>query len=337
MTATSISTSSVIVTGAYLKMSELDDAMMQHMRYIVFTEKRPFSHRDFLSFEVNDKEYAMKHGTFRNKVSNLMKIGEVAQEYRSSLAFYSIKDVRFGKRKSNAVMQSMTSNHEEVPYCHCHCHHLNENVVQDTNPPIYNIIENLPLDKKSLHDIHMRFEMPNIHSTLSLSMTTNSQQQLQMDSFSKDIVIPPWKINDLDIKVIVHRTNTVSVVVGCSYAPIVLDINGIIRLSTALTRVEERLSRLVNDSAKVNGYESPAIPEYSQWIVTMWHFGADASVEYTGDKFSATWNVGKNALIRAYSKDMGRDGKTRIRLERQEYPDKSLADAVIDKLSSLSQ
>jgi hypothetical protein len=29
-----------------------------------------------------------------------------------------------------------------------------------------------------------------------------------------------------------------------------------------------------------------------------------------------------------------KDGKTRIRLERQEYPNKSVADAVTDKLSS---
>jgi hypothetical protein len=106
-------------------------------------------------------------------------------------------------------------------------------------------------------------------------------------------------------------------------------------LSNALTRVEERVSRLVDDIGKVlpGGYESLPIPEHDRWIVTMWHFGADASIEYTGKEFSATWDVGQNALIRAYSKDM-KGGKTRIRLERQEYPNKSLADAVMDKLSS---
>jgi hypothetical protein len=39
--------------------------------------------------------------------------------------------------------------------------------------------------------------------------------------------------------------------------------------------------------------------------------------------------------MRAYSKHL-KDGKTRIRLEHQEYPNKSLADAVMDKLSSSS-
>ena len=48
----------------------------------------------------------------------------------------------------------------------------------------------------------------------------------------------------------------------------------------------------------------PPIPEHKDWLVTMWHFGVDASVEYTGEKFSATWEVGEHALIRAYSKEV---------------------------------
>jgi hypothetical protein len=343
-----------MLTGESSRMSELGDALMYRMSHLVFIEKRPFCYRDFLKFEIDGKVYRMKHGTFRNHVSKLMKAGKIEREYHSGLAFYTIKGVNFGKRNNKSVvetmmMQPMTSNHTEVSHCHCHHPHNKENVVNDTvsysTPPIYNIIKNLPLDKNSLHDIHMRFEVPNIWTVLSSSVDADrsqqqekqeQQQQLQLNSISKDIALPTWKIKDLNIKVTVHRTNTISVVVGCSYAPIALDINGVIRLSNALTRVEERLSRLVHDCTKVisgNEYESPVIPEHKNWIVTMWHFGADASVEYTGEKFSATWGVGENALIRAYSKHL-KDGKTRIRFERQEYPNKSLADAVLDKLSS---
>jgi hypothetical protein len=339
MTATSIS--SAMLSGELSRMSELDNALMQHMSYLIFTEKRPFSHIDFRRFEIDGKEYGMAHGTFRNKVSQLIKVGKVELEYRSTLAFYTIKGVNFGKRKSKEMMMNevMTANHTEVLQCHCHCHHHDypkENIVQDTTPPICNIIENLPLDKKSLHDIHMRFEVPNIHTILLSWLDTTSpqdQRYLQINSVNKGISLPTWNIKDLNIKVTVHRTNTVSVVVGCSYTPIALDICGVIRLSNALTRVEERLSRLPDDCKKVtsNEYESMSIPEHSQWIVTMWHFGADASIEYTGKEFSATWEVGENALIRAYSKDM-KDGKTRIRLERQEYPRKIFADAIEEKL-----
>jgi hypothetical protein len=81
----------------------------------------------------------------------------------------------------------------------------------------------------------------------------------------------------------------------------------------------------------------PHIPEHKDWLVTMWHFGVDASVEYTGEKFSATWEVGEHALIRAYSKEMiGERHITKkrslVRLECQEYPRTSLQDALQEKL-----
>jgi hypothetical protein len=353
MTAT-MSILSVKLPGESLKMTELDDAMMQHMRYIVLTKKRPFSYRDFCSFEVNDKEYGMEHGTFRNKVSQLMKIGEVQLEYKTSIAFYTIKGVNFGKRKHNSartMTQSMTPNHMGVYSCHCcHYHHQHGNshdkavtaadaatTIATRHHTLYSLIQDLPLDKRSLHDIRLRFEIPDIHTILSSSLNDPNfqQQQLRLNSNSEDIVLPTWNINDLNIKVTVHRTNTVSVIVGCSYAPIAADFGGVIRLTNALARVEERISRLLDDCGKIipGGYESLPIPEHTKWMVTMWHFGADASIEYAGEKFSATWNVGENALIRAYSKVM-KDGKARIRLERQEYPGKSLADAIEEKLYS---
>jgi hypothetical protein len=75
------------------------------------------------------------------------------------------------------------------------------------------------------------------------------------------------------------------------------------------------------------------IPPFSEWVVTMWHFGADALIEYSGEKFSVTWETAEDVLIRAYSKIMN-DDKTRIRLERQEYPKATLADIIEQKLSS---
>jgi hypothetical protein len=186
-----------------------------------------------------------------------------------------------------------------------------------------------------LHDIRLRFEAKGIWAFLSCRDATF---QLHINPVSKDIGLRIWNIEDLLIRVIVHKTDTVTVIVGCSFNPIAVDIRGIINLSIALARIEERLAKLIADcgAITVEGCDVSndlLIPEHKDWIVTMWHFGADASIEYTGEKFSATWNVGQNALIRAYSKDMKRDGKTRIRLERQEYPNKSLADAIMDKLS----
>jgi hypothetical protein len=65
----------------------------------------------------------------------------------------------------------------------------------------------------------------------------------------------------------------------------------------------------------------------------MWHFGADSLIEYTGDKFSVTWETGQHALVRAYTKTM-KDKKIRMRLEHQEYPNKTLPVAIEEKLDS---
>jgi hypothetical protein len=320
-------------------MTELDDAMQEHMAYSVFVEHKPFSYLDFLSFKVNGIEYNMSHGTFRNKISKLIAADKAELVCNSGLGFYSLKGIQVQKKL-------MTPNHMGVYSCHrCHYHQQGNShaddygdadaVIAPSLPSLYGLIQDLPLDKRSLHDIRLRFEIPDIHTILSSSLKVPNfqQQQLRLNSDSKDISLPIWNINDLNIKVTVHRTNTVSVIVGCSYAPIATDVGGVIRLSTALSRVEERISRLLDDCGKIipGGYESLPIPEHTKWMVTMWHFGADASIEYAGEKFSITWELGEDALVRAYIKVM-KDGKARIRLERQEYPRKTFADAIEEKL-----
>ena len=75
--------------------------------------------------------------------------------------------------------------------------------------------------------------------------------------------------NHLKIHTIVHRTDTVTVSVACSFAPVVTDTDGLIRLSNALTRVEERTSRIVDECGQSleGGYESIPIPEHSKWML----------------------------------------------------------------------
>ena len=148
-------------------------------------------------------------------------------------------------------------------------------------------------------------------------------------------------INNLKIRTTIHRTDTVTVVVACSNAPIVTDTSGLIRLSNALARVEEKLSRLVDECGKsiAGGYECLPIPEHSTWIVTMWHFGQDGSNEYTGQNFCSTWRDGESALIRTYSKHYTNSSmltatSTTIRKERLEYPHKTFQDAIVGKLYS---
>jgi hypothetical protein len=81
----------------------------------------------------------------------------------------------------------------------------------------------------------------------------------------------------MEAKTVVQRSDTVSVIVSCSMKPVVVDHEGLIRLSNILTSVEERLSALVTGCAHTNPHlREIRIPNHNSWIVTMWHFGTDS-------------------------------------------------------------
>ena len=61
----------------------------------------------------------------------------------------------------------------------------------------------------------------------------------------------------------------------------------------------------------------------------MWHFGYDSLDEYTDKEFEVAWEDGQNALMRIYTKDL--NGITKIRKERQEYPNKRFDEAIDEK------
>ena len=174
-----------------------------------------------------------------------------------------------------------------------------------------------------MHDIHFRFEVPDIWNILNLS------NKYKTNAVSKDITVNVLNTEQLRILTTVHRIDTVTVVVACSHKPVAADTHGLIRLSSALTRVEERLSRVVDWCGTLipGGYESIPIPNNETWIVTMWHFGHDSPTEYTGPRFCTTWKAGQNALVRIYSKNM-KSSKV-FRSEQQQYPKKHWNDILM--------
>ncbi|MGH9975427.1 MAG: hypothetical protein ACRD8Z_06275, partial [Nitrososphaeraceae archaeon] len=213
-------------------MSDLIDAMIIHIHHLVHDEQRPFSYLDFMKFEVDDHEFKMTHGTFRNIISRLVQEGLVEVSYKSNITFYTLRGVKFDK----ACQMPMTRNHTGVPFIPLAS--LSPSLM--TFNPLYRIIRDLPLDKNSVHDIRLRFTAPGIYVIASSSISQKAQGcDYTMNTRSKDILLPAWKINDILIKVTIHRTDTVSVVTGCSLNPISLDINGLIRLTKTLSVVEE--------------------------------------------------------------------------------------------------
>jgi hypothetical protein len=300
--------------------SQLDEAMLNHMRYLALTEGRPFSYLDFKSFEFNGKIYGMSHRTYRNKIWRFKKAGIAETEYNSRVAFHTLKGEHFGKRKKKKRMTpSMTPNHMGVsPVTDV------TNTEDITKLPIYKEIQRLPPEKRALHDIHLKFQVPDIWTILATS------KKYTPNSVSKDISLPYIiTSNHLKIHTIVHKTDTVTVTVACSFAPVATDTDGLIRLSNALTRVEERTSRIVDECGSVlpGGYENISIPEHGKWIVTLWHFGIDSPSykEVATDNYCVTWQQGQNVLGRIYNK------KKVKRSEIQERPNKPFKDALKEK------
>jgi hypothetical protein len=301
--------------------SQLDDAMLKQIKFLVLTEHRPFSYLDFCSEEVRGQPYAMTHGTYRNKISRLTKLGivEPVPEYNSGIAFHTLPGIHFGNRKKKTMTPSMTPNLMGVSPV--------TSVIKDvTKSPLYKEIHKLPPEKRALHDIHLKFQVPDIWRILALS------KKYIPNPVSKDISLP-YIITDNHLKIhtIVHRTDTVTVSVACSFAPVATDTDGLIRLSNALTRVEERTSRIVDECGSMlqGGYESIPIPEHGRWTVTLWHFGTDSQnyKELVDDKYCITCQEGQNILGRIYKKN-----KHRKRSEIQERPNKPYADAIRDKI-----
>ena len=104
----------------------------------------------------------------------------------------------------------------------------------------------------------------------------------EITPISKDLVLQRERLeNDaIEAGITVHHTNTVSISLACSEHPIHFDIAGLVRLTSSLSALEERLrSKLLN---------LIDIPYYGTWIVTMWHVGIDSKQPYTGPAYEET-------------------------------------------------
>ena len=204
------------------------------------------------------------------------------------------------------------------------------------NHPIYRVIQNLPFDRNALHDIRLRLRVDGIWNIFRI----HSEKYEGFNPISKDILFKTFRMDQLIIRVTIHHTDTISIIIGCSSSPVAVDSDGILRLTNALQTMRESLYKIVTESGQVLQNSKLVIPCIMSWLVTLWHFGADASVTYMGKKFFASWEVGQNALLAVYSKEWKRKGKRaekRIRIEVQESPKKPLQEALEDKRNMLEK
>lgn len=295
-------------------LTELECAMLRHMKRIDRGENRPFSYLDFESFEVDGHYHAVAHGTCRNKFSKFMKVGIIEKDYNSNIAFYKLKGYDIGK-------SSITRNHmgpsSVIPVT---------GVIGIGMQDLFHYLQTVPYNQKSIHDIHFKFTVLDIYKIMSSSPMYNRL----IKPVSYDIVLSPELVDGLKITPIIHRTDTVTISVACSAAPVPINEEGITNLSCALTRIEERLSVKLDEcgNSLSGGYERIPIPDNRRWIVTMWHFGRDRTFQYKNSAYSLTWGYGREVL-RIYTKSI--HGIQVERIERQEYPTKPLIAALKER------
>jgi hypothetical protein len=238
----------------------------------------------------------MKHGIFRNIISNLIVNKKIEKVFHSNLAFYKPVGYEINGK-------TMTD----------------RGVGISTNSPLYKLIKNTVLDKNAIHNIRLKFECKGIWNIISFvienkydilvsnTVSTLSNNNDTSDSIidldlpdainmqSKDIKFNALTIKDFKIDITVHKTDSVTIIIGCSYNPMSLDSREYNEFTNLLSVIEEKLARLVNDcfiyyikiqknrdqnkdksNSNNNNNLFIQIPFYHNWIVTMWNFGRDS-------------------------------------------------------------
>lgn len=117
---------------------------------------------------------------------------------------------------------------------------------------------------------------------------------------------------------------------------------GLVKLSSSLARVEERMQLLIDDYNTTNvqsGIQkclslklNSKIPNHMSWTVKLWRFGQDALTSYSGEKFDMSWEDSLNVFHHIHSKEYVKK-KMKVRSEVQEYPNKPLEDAFTDNFT----
>ena len=88
-------------------------------------------------------------------------------------------------------------------------------------------LQHLPMDKPAVHNIRLRFKSQNLYQILPLSPYLKiSIENIDLKN-NKDITLEKIDFKDHIIKITVHNTNTISVIISCSKSPIPLDLDGL--------------------------------------------------------------------------------------------------------------
>jgi DNA-binding transcriptional ArsR family regulator len=276
------------------------DKMLEHMAYLQMTQGVPrLFWKDFLKLNYT-------YGTIRNNLSKLNDMGLIEKSLKTNIAYYSLP--------KDSLQNSMTTDYLPV-----------------TKPQLAALIKRLVFDTPAVHNIWLEFHCPTIYDRLR----AQNDKEILILPGSKKLVLQREILEngDIEAQITVSTRNNVIISLACSENPIHFDIAGLVRLTSCLTRIEERLrSKVCFAQANLSHID---IPHSGSWIVVMWHVGMDSKERYTGETYEESWKNITGETHRIYAKLLKKEKKRVLRLERQEYPNNPLHDAVEEKLSTV--
>ena len=104
------------------------------------------------------------------------------------------------------------------------------------------------MDRHKAHNVRLSFSFNQLWSIMTDSSSSSSPLIKSIDAQSnKDITLLDIDLGDHIVKTTVHNTSTVSVIVACTLNPIPIYMLGLVKLSSSLARVEDRLQLLVDE------------------------------------------------------------------------------------------
>lgn len=227
-------------------------------------------------------DFPYSHGTIRNVFSKLNNLKLIYLVYRSSIAFYACKGSRIRTG-------SMTSSHM---------------VGRGRKQSLEEILCSLGDAVTGVHDIRLLFHSSGIYSALHLIPAKYSKdKKLSIQHFEKGRIV----------RVVVHRTDSVSVQVSCSRFPFPRD-----NLDELIFVLDK-----VRDYIQFNCFSEPIqISLVADWIVTNWHYNKDGE-EICGERFKFSFQDYSGVFYQFYAKSAG-GNRFRPRLEKNESPKKTL-------------
>lgn len=263
-----------------------------------------------IPFCQSDFTFRYKAGTIRNAFFHLKKIGLIELCYRTIEAYYRLKDY------SNLKQSAVTLTHMEGK-AFARTKHLGFN--------FYSFIDSIELEEiAKVHDINLSLKVPS-------SYESARKLHSELATASKYASIFIFKIKWLKNRhanVNIHRTDSITIQVGCTNNPIETSIEGLTSLAAFLGEVRYRILELLNQINNQIGEKN--FPEVGSWIVTQWHYGRDSKYEISGPGFNVTFRTWVDTLARIYTKKSGK--KQKVRFEEIQTPKKTLPEAFEEKM-----